>query len=254
MTATGALDRQRRRAADATFPVIEIFGPTVQGEGPDAGRPAYFVRFGGCDFRCSWCDSMYAVDPAEVRSNAERLSVGEVEERLSALETGPSLVVLSGGNPALLELGELVERLQAAGAEVAIETQGSVWREWLAVANRLVVSPKGPSSGMDTPGHRAQFAQFMARAAAASATYCLKVVVFDDRDLDYAAELTTQHPDVPAFVSVGSDVGLPDEETRAGLLRRYRWLCEAVARRPELSRARVLPQLHVLAWGTARGV
>jgi 7-carboxy-7-deazaguanine synthase len=254
MAATRALDRQRRRSADATLPVIEIFGPTVQGEGPDAGRPAYFVRFGGCDFRCSWCDSMYAVDPAEVRSNAERLSAHAIEERLCALEPGPTLVVLSGGNPALLDLVELVERLQAAGAEVAIETQGSLWREWLAAADRLVVSPKGPSSGMDTPAHRAQFAEFMARAAEASAALCLKVVVFDDRDLDYFAEITAKHPDVPAFVSVGSDVGLPDEETRTELLLRYRWLCETVARRPEFSRARVLPQLHVLAWGTARGV
>src|SRR5438105_206992 len=71
---TSSRDRSFRRAAAQTFPVIEVFGPTVQGEGPDAGRPAYFVRFGGCDYRCSWCDSMYAVEPADVRSHAEHLS------------------------------------------------------------------------------------------------------------------------------------------------------------------------------------
>src|SRR4051812_1078469 len=169
MSVAEATGTRRKRTGRATLPVVEIFGPTVQGEGPDAGRPAYFVRFGGCDFRCSWCDSMYAVDPAAVRSNAERLSAHEVEQRLSALDAGPSLVVLSGGNPALLDLAELVERLQAAGVEVAIETQGSVWRDWLASVDRLVVSPKGPSSGMDTAAHRAQFAEFMAHAAAASA-------------------------------------------------------------------------------------
>lgn len=38
-----------------TFPVIECFGPTIQGEGALAGLPTLFVRFGGCDFRCSWC-------------------------------------------------------------------------------------------------------------------------------------------------------------------------------------------------------
>lgn len=254
MAATRALTRRRKRAAEATFPVIEVFGPTVQGEGPDAGRPAYFVRFGGCDFRCSWCDSMYAVDPAEVRANAARMRVHEVQAKVSALEPGPSLVVLSGGNPALLELGQLVDRLHLAGLEVAVETQGSVWREWLASVDRLVVSPKGPSSRMDTPAHREQLARFMASAADAAPSVCLKVVVFDERDLDYLAEITAAHPEVSAFISVGSDVGLPDDETRAGLLVRYRWLCEAVARRPEFSRARVLPQLHVLAWGTARGV
>ena len=41
-------------------------------------------------------------------------------------------MVLSGGNPALLQLGELVEQLQAAGQQVAVETQGSMWRDWLA--------------------------------------------------------------------------------------------------------------------------
>jgi 7-carboxy-7-deazaguanine synthase len=144
---------------------------------------------------------MYAVDPAEVRANAQRLSAREVEARVSALEPGPTLVVLSGGNPALLELSELVERLQTTGVEVAVETQGSVWREWLASVDRLVVSPKGPSSAMDTRARRAQFARFMASAASASASVSLKVVVFDDHDLDYLAEITAAHSTVPVFVS-----------------------------------------------------
>ena len=92
--------RHRRRASGSarpsTFPVVEIFGPTVQGEGPDAGVPAYFVRFGGCDFRCSWCDSMHAVDPAEVRANAERLTApSDRRAVLRAWRRGPELVVLS---------------------------------------------------------------------------------------------------------------------------------------------------------------
>ena len=65
-----------------TFPVIEIFGPTIQGEGAEAGLPTHFVRFGGCDYRCSWCDTMYAVDPAVVRATPSALSVDEIVERL----------------------------------------------------------------------------------------------------------------------------------------------------------------------------
>src|SRR4051812_15258987 len=125
MAAMRVLDHPAKRPAGVTLPVIEIFGPTVQGEGPDAGRPAYFVRLGGCDFRCAWCDSMYAVDPAEVRANAVRLHAQEIEERLSRLEPGPTLVVLSGGNPALLEVAELVDLLHSAKFDVAVETQGS---------------------------------------------------------------------------------------------------------------------------------
>ena len=44
--------------------VSEIFGPTVQGEGALIGKPTVFVRTGGCDFRCSWCDTLHAVLPA----------------------------------------------------------------------------------------------------------------------------------------------------------------------------------------------
>src|SRR6478752_6895841 len=119
------------RARSAALPVIEIFGPTVQGEGPDMGRPAYFVRFGGCDFRCTWCDSMHAVEPALVRASATAMSAPEIADRLGALEAGP-----------------LVDILHESGYEVAVETQGSRWREWLGGVDRLVVSPKGPSSGM----------------------------------------------------------------------------------------------------------
>ena len=44
--------------------ISEIFGPTIQGEGPLIGRPTVFVRTGGCDYRCTWCDTLYAVLPA----------------------------------------------------------------------------------------------------------------------------------------------------------------------------------------------
>jgi 7-carboxy-7-deazaguanine synthase len=49
-----------------TYPVVEVFGPTIQGEGALAGLPTLFVRFGGCDYRCSWCDSLLAVLPEQV--------------------------------------------------------------------------------------------------------------------------------------------------------------------------------------------
>ena len=62
--------------------MIEVFGPTIQGEGAEAGLPCNFVRLGGCDFRCSWCDTMYAVDPAEVRANAERMTAEQIVDRL----------------------------------------------------------------------------------------------------------------------------------------------------------------------------
>jgi 7-carboxy-7-deazaguanine synthase len=254
MTASAHTENRPTATRSTTFPVVEVFGPTVQGEGPDAGQPAYFVRFGGCDWRCRWCDSMHAVDPAIVRQHAERLSTEAILERLSALREGPQLVVLSGGNPALLQLGELVGLLQAAGRRVAAETQGSVWRDWLGQVDRLVISPKPPSSGMATTENAAQFARFSEHLVSGGAYAVLKVVVFDEADLDWAQDLHSAYPQLPLYLSAGTDVEIDEDRAVAGLRERYRWLCEAVSVRRQLSDTRVLPQLHVVAWGTARGV
>lgn len=215
--------------------------------------PAYFVRFGGCDYRCSWCDSMHAVDPAEVRTNAKRLTVEQIVRRVTELPAGPDLVVLSGGNPALLDLGALVLALRRGDKRVAVETQGSRWRDWLADVDRLVISPKPPSSGMAGPDELVALQAFISNVTSASAPV-LKIVVFDQADLDWAAARHGDHRQLPLFLSAGTDVGLPEQETLGRLRERYRWLCETVARRADLRAARVLPQLHVIAWGTARGV
>jgi len=242
-----------RPGVTRTFPVIEMFGPTIQGEGPDAGLPCQFIRFGGCDYRCSWCDSMYAVEPAEVREHAEKLTSQEIVERLLALPGGAPMVVLSGGNPALLELGPLVMQLQGNGLTVSVETQGSRWRDWLIMVDRLVVSPKPPSSGMATADREVQTEQFMMRAESHPAV-AAKVVVFDRNDYEWAVGWHWRYPRVPFYLSVGSPVGLDDEQTRREVLRRLEWLCEVVANDRRARRAVVLPQLHVLAWGTRRGV
>ena len=196
---------------------------------------------------------MHAVEPAEVRANAERMTVDEITKSLNNLDAGPELVVLSGGNPALLELGSLVASLQAEGRRVAVETQGSRWRAWLSKVDRLVISPKPPSSGMAGQKQMGELRAFMEHVSL-PVSPALKFVVFDDEDLEWAAARHREYPDVPLFLSAGTDVGLPNDVTVDKVRERFRWLCETVAARPDLSRARVLPQLHVIAWGTAKGV
>jgi 7-carboxy-7-deazaguanine synthase len=254
MIAVPATETAQRRKAEAfTLPVVELFGPTIQGEGPDIGAPAYFVRFGGCDYRCAWCDSMHAVEPEAVRTNAERLTVEQILHRLGELSGGPGLVVLSGGNPALLQLGKLVRALQNTGKRVAVETQGSRWRDWLAEVDRLVISPKPPSSNMAGAKQLMEFRAFMSHVASDTHT-AIKIVVFDQVDLDWAIDRHVEHPELPLFLSAGTDVGLSEDVTLGRLRGRFRWLCEAAASRPALCDVRVLPQLHVIAWGTAKGV
>ena len=234
-------------------PVIEIFGPTIQGEGAEAGVPTHFVRFGGCDYRCDWCDTMYAVDPATVRADSQRLTSDQIVERLRQLGGRPQWVTLSGGNPALHRLDALVDELHTLGYRVAAETQGSVWRPWLAKLDRLTISPKPPSSGMDGDRHREQFTRFMTAAASALKRAVLKIVCFDDADLVWAKAVAAEYPDMPLFLSAGTPVPSP-ENLRDAVGDRYRWLCETVAADAELARARVLPQLHVIAWKETTGV
>ena len=233
--------------------VVETFGPTVQGEGPYAGMVCHFLRLGGCDYRCSWCDTPYAVDPELVRQ-ADDLGVWEVVSRLDALPEAPMLVI-SGGNPALWRLEELAGAVRNRYEVLAVETQGSVYRAWLDRADSLVVSPKPPSSGEATPRNWRRFESFMAKTAHHPGRV-LKVVVFDDTDLAWARGVAESYPATPLYLSAGTDPPGDGDFADAlfGVSGRYRWLCEAVAAEPRLHGARVLPQLHVIAWGHAVGV
>lgn len=238
------------------FPVIEVFGPVVQGEGPLAGQVTHFIRFGLCDYRCSWCDSLYAVLPEQVRVNATRLTMPEIVNSVNRLGDAP-WVTLSGGNPAIHDLMWVVVALQEAGYRVAVETQGSKWQGWLAQVDMLIVSPKPPSSGMVSDGHMSDTLEFMARAGTdlPPIQRAIKIVVFDEVDLAWAEDFLVHHPWGRKYLSVGTpppEPGETIEQTRQKVCDSYRWLCERV---PNLAvEVTVLPQLHVLAYGHARGV
>src|SRR5215469_13685160 len=98
---------------------------TIQGEGMLLGKPTVFVRTGGCDYRCGRCDTLYAVLP-EYRAGWEPRSAAEVFAEVQRLaEYRPILVTLSGGNPAMQPLDDLIELGLSHGYTFALETQGS---------------------------------------------------------------------------------------------------------------------------------
>lgn len=235
------------------FNVIETFGPTIQGEGPHAGRVVGFVRFGGCDFRCSWCDSMYAVDPAQVRANSEKLTADEIVDRLPPCD----VVVLSGGNPALIEGDQLADALADAGKEFHVETQGTIWRPWLSRAAQLVVSPKPPSSGEHRKSEVAapRFFEQVNRSMGWLGDTALKIVVADLADLEWAL-LLRDEVDPDRVMDFYLSALTPPDATLEQLAGSYRNLCDLVLASPLAVQHDpvVLPQLHVVAWGHERGV
>jgi 7-carboxy-7-deazaguanine synthase len=231
--------------------ISETFGPTIQGEGALIGMPTLFLRLGGCDYRCSWCDTPHAV-LSEHRSTWIPTAVHTALDALAQLHEPPYWVTISGGNPALHDLGELLAQGQARGYSFAVETQGSIHKDWMSVVDHLVLSPKPPSSGMDT-----DWSAFTACMNATDAhKIALKVVVFNRVDLEYAKEVFSRAlPGMHLSVQVGNDTWQPDQGvSRDELLDNLERLTEMALAVPEWHNVRVLPQLHTLIWGNRVGV
>ncbi|WP_339145426.1 MULTISPECIES: 7-carboxy-7-deazaguanine synthase QueE [unclassified Sutcliffiella] len=236
-----------------TIPVLEIFGPTIQGEGMVIGQKTMFVRTAGCDYRCSWCDSAFTWD-GSAKDDIVMMSPEEVFNRLR--ETGGTAfnhVTISGGNPALLKnIGELVHILHANEIKVALETQGSKWQDCLQSIDDLTISPKPPSSGMNTDFNMLD--NVLERVDIRNVS--LKVVVFDETDLAYAKKVHQRYPEVAFYVQVGNEDTTTEEDEKlvSILLNKYEWLIDQVMIDNEMNNVRVLPQLHTLVWGNKRGV
>ncbi|WP_424766821.1 7-carboxy-7-deazaguanine synthase QueE [Paenibacillus sp. sgz302251] len=241
--------------SEKRIPVIEIFGPTVQGEGMVIGRKTMFVRTAGCDYSCSWCDSAFTWD-GSAKDDIRMLTAHDIVEQLK--ETGGSTfehVTISGGNPALLpQLGALVNLLHEEGMSVALETQGSRWQDWFWSIDELTLSPKPPSSGMKTDWSILD--DIVGKLNERSRSFSVKTVVFDEIDLEYATFVHLRYPQVPFYVQAGNANLQETEPNRMlpYLLERYEWLIERVMPDPDLKRVHVLPQLHTWVWGNKKGV
>jgi 7-carboxy-7-deazaguanine synthase len=231
-----------------TIRISEIFGPTIQGEGVLIGQPTVFVRTGGCDYRCSWCDTMHAVD-SRFRDDWRPMTAAEIFLEVQRLSGGrPIMVSLSGGNPAIQPLGELIALGKSHGYQFALETQGSVAQDWFGDLDVLTLSPKPPSSGMQTDFTKLDECIAVAR----DTKTVLKFVVFDDADYDYAKTVAAKYLHSPVYLQPGNHAVNGEADTD-GIMARMRWLVEKTIADGWFA-ATVLPQLHVLIWGNKRGV
>lgn len=259
---------------EITWPVGEIFGPTIQGEGHDQGVAAHFIRFTGCDSRCSWCDTPHAVVSSSPDWKSTRMGAREITEQLRRCApqppNGPRWVVLTGGNPLLYDLTQLVQRLRACGYLIAVETQATRWQDWVRLVDRLCVSPKPPSSGM-APDEAVLEQLVQENEGACGLNHpvnwmFLKVPIFTDADYEWATRLHRAYPGPPLYLTAGNDagrtVGDPERvdtrevnQVRADLSVSFQWLTELIMHDPVLSNPHVIvqAQMHVLAWGNERG-
>lgn len=120
------------------LPVMEAFY-TLQGEGFHQGKAAYFIRLGGCDVGCVWCDVKESWD-------ASKHPVQEIDAIVAAAAAFPGrLAVVTGGEPLMHDLTALTASLKAAGFQTNIETSGShpvsgSW-DWICLSPKKFKAP-----------------------------------------------------------------------------------------------------------------
>lgn len=119
--------------------VQSIFA-TLQGEGPYTGHPAIFIRLGGCNLACHFCDTEF--------ESFKTISLEEIYHRVSSLNPNNTykLIVITGGEPLRQPLIPLCEKLINAGYTVQIETNGTLYQP-LPDSVDIICSPKPSNTG-----------------------------------------------------------------------------------------------------------
>jgi organic radical activating enzyme len=147
-----------------SLPVMEDFY-TIQGEGFYQGHAAYFIRLGGCDVGCVWCDVKESWDV-----NAHpKIEVSDLVKKAEA--SGTLLTVITGGEPAMHDLELLTDELKRVGLKTNIETSGAYpltgfW-DWVCLSPKKF---KAPHSSVHEKANE------------------LKIIVYNKSDFDWAEE------------------------------------------------------------------
>ena len=144
------------------LPLVEDFY-SIQGEGYHTGKAAYFIRIGGCDIGCRWCDSKISWDPRI----HPLVHIDTIVA--NALKTAANAVVVTGGEPSLFNLEPLTSKLKVHGIQTFIETAGAkaLTGKW----DWVCLSPKRQSPPVE---------EFYKIANE------LKVIIYEDEDYRWA--------------------------------------------------------------------
>ena len=146
------------------LPLVEDFY-TIQGEGFHTGKPAYFIRLGGCDVGCAWCDAKYTWNPRMYPPTP----IEEIVER--AVACAAQSIVITGGEPLMYPLDALTQSLKEKGLAIFLETSGS--HPFSGTFDWVCLSPKQKSKPLaEAYGHANE----------------LKVIISSESDLEWAEE------------------------------------------------------------------
>ena len=238
------LDVEPERA-EHTLRVSEVFGPTIQGEGPHAGRACYFIRLGGCNLSCDWCDTPYSTGTHGIPLST--VPVKTIREITAQIPT-ETMVVITGGEPLIHTRREafqsLILTLKAMGCEVHIETNGTTLPEGQAAVliDHFTVSPKIGVRMLKKHHHPtlANWSPYTNRT-------CLKAV-WDTDNADKFVQDTIALANAAGIPKRRVWV-MPEGATIKPLQKRWPTLAQTAANHGINASHR----LHALAWGDSKG-
>ena len=173
------------KTASAVLPVVETFH-SIQGEGVWTGTNAFFIRLGGCDVVCPWCDTKHSWN---ARRHPQRLTADLIAE---AKAVNPAIVVITGGEPLMHDLSSLSNGLRVAGLRVPLETSGAP--PFSGNFDWVPFSPK-----RFKPPHESIYSRVSE----------LKVIVSGQADLSWAEDQVTKIP-TDAVRLLQPEWGTPD--------------------------------------------
>ena len=146
------------------LPVVEEFY-TLQGEGYNMGKAAYFLRIGGCDVGCSWCDTKLSWNP-------ELHPAKDIDQIIENIKNCPAkAVVITGGEPLMFNLNYLCDQLKSDGIQTFVESSGA--HPFSGTWDWICLSPK-----RNSPPKEIYFTH----------AHELKIIIAEEEDFDWAIE------------------------------------------------------------------
>lgn len=230
------------------LPFVEAFGETLQGEGPAAGRVSDFLRFGGCNLSCSWCDSAYTWNARDYDLR-EEITMLAPEDILDRTPSGAPLLIVTGGEPLLNQhkpaFHQVLRAARERGQSIHIETNGTLVpnAETLALVDTFIVSPKLAHAGEHKKSQDPHLAPGWRALHPAHDTH-MKVVVKTAEDIETTVDLARRHDWPLDRVWV-----MPEGTTAETLAARWPMVAATAADHG----INATHRLHVLAWDDKRG-
>ena len=212
--------------------ISEIFY-SIEGEGIEIGRPEIFIRLAGCNLRCTWCDTLYALE------NGTEMGIKEIVQEVGAYPC--KSVSITGGEPLLQkrELLELVRRLKDLDYWIQINTNGTIFDEKIfELVDLITMDCKCPSSAMKSDPDVLRKTEDLFNSKSQ-----IKFVISDEKDYQYAKVILS------SLLKGGINIIFQPEWGSRNFVKK---LVELIKK--DGLNVKIILQQQKMVWGKRRGV